>query len=316
MGLSGKLLQNMALPGVFIIFAIVAAAAATATTAIIPKPGCPNKCGDVEIPFPFGFTEDCYLDDSFRLTCQNSMTPIIGETILVRNISIDTHEIHVMNSVGRDCYRNNNSYTNKAWLWLSQYTISNSKNRFTVIGCDTIAYLSGFQNGEEFKIGCSSQCPTPINVGNGFCSGVGCCEVRFPYGLKNISVEVQSFHNHSDVREFNPCGYAFVVEKGQFNFSASYLNNYPNQTVPLVLDWAVGNLKCEKAQKEQNYACKNNSECINIQGGYRCLCKQGYRGNPYLPQGQGGCHGIYTFFPEFNITFYEIYFPLRFNACM
>ncbi|XP_059454717.1 wall-associated receptor kinase 2-like [Corylus avellana] len=298
MGLSGKLLQIIALPGVvIIIFAIVAAAAAAATTASIPTkptPGCPRHCGDVEIPFPFGFTEGCYLDESFRITCENSSTsnsPMIGN-IRVRNISTDTHEILVMNWVGRECYQSNNSYYTN--LTLPQYTISNSKNRFTVIGCDTIAFLSGFQNGEEFKIGCSSQCPTPTNVGNGSCSGVGCCELRFPYGVKNISIQVQSFNNHENVRNFNPCGYAFVVEKGQFNFSATYLQNYTNQTVPLVLDWAVGNLTCDKAQKEPNFACKNintTTECINILGGYRCKCKQGYRGNPYL-QGLGGCQDI------------------------
>jgi hypothetical protein len=51
---------------------------------------------------------------------------------------------------------------------------------------------------------------------------------RVSDGLKNISIEVQSFNNHSNVLDFNPCGYAFVVEKDQFNFSANYLKNYTN----------------------------------------------------------------------------------------
>ncbi|XP_059454881.1 wall-associated receptor kinase 5-like [Corylus avellana] len=364
MGLSGKLLQIIAVPGVIIIFAIVAAAAATT----IVKPGCPSMCGNVEIPFPFGLTEGCYLDESFNITC-DSGKPKTGN-VTVTNISIDTHELHVLTDVAQDCYQmvesHNNApgksaycskgrnllgklgisdsmgprpmdpryngkdgaqyggipgyndkndpygrheslpcvptvrvhgrrYKNKPEFRVSQYTISNSKNKFTVIGCDTIAYLSGFQNGEWYNIGCASQCPSLSNVVNGSCFGVGCCELGFPDGLKNISVEVYSFYNHSNVWGFNPCGYAFVVEKGQFNFSAGYLNNYPNQTVPLVLDWAVGILKCDKAHKEPNYACKDNSDCIDLhtrQDGYRCKCKRGYKGNPYLLQGQGGCQDI------------------------
>jgi hypothetical protein len=366
MGLSGKLLQIIALPRVIIIFEIVAAAAAT-KTATIPKPDCPSKCGNVEIPFPFGLTEDCYLDESFRLTCDDSGKTKTGN-VTVTNISIDTHELHVLTDVAQDCYQmvdkndagssyktcvrqfgsrykmdpgepNDPSspifrecgaptvmlpglrYKNKPEFRVSQYTISNSKNKFTVIGCDTSAYLTGYQNREEYKIGCSSQCPNLTNVVSGSCSGVGCCELGFPDGLKNISVEVFSFNNHSKVMGFNPCGYAFVIEKGEFNFSASYLKNYTNQTVPLVLDWAVGNLTCAEARNKTNFACKDiNSKCIDLQTRqdreYRCQCKEGYRGNPYLLQGHGGCQGIYTFFPEFNFTFYEIYFPLCFNVCM
>jgi hypothetical protein len=325
MGLSGKLLQIIALPGVLIIiiFAIVAAASTT-----IPKPDCPSKCGDVEIPFPFGFTKGCYLDESFHITC-DSGKPKTGNVTVI-NISIDTHELHVLTDVAQDCYQKVNGsfytrkshkyncvgvgingtnnpnkpacvatvkvqgrrYKNKPEFRVSQYTISNSKNKFTVIGCDTIAYLSGFQNGEWYNIGCASECPTLNNVVNGSCSGVGCCELVFPDGLKNISVEVFSFNDHSSVWDFNPCGYAFVVEKGQFNFTADHLKNYTNQTVPLVLDWAVSNLTCEEARNKPNFACKDiNCECIDLQtrqGGYRCQCKQGYKGNPYRSQ---GCRG-------------------------
>jgi hypothetical protein len=286
MGLRGKLLQIIVLPaGAVIIFAIVAAAATMA------KPGCPSKCGDVEIPFPFGLSEACFLDESFNITCQ-SEKPFTGN-IPVRNISIENHELHVRTLVARDCYQpdGRRDPRNSTTLRSPEKTISNTKNKFTVIGCDTYAYLSVVQNGENYSFGCSSQCPSLHNVVNGSCSGVGCCEVGFPDGLKNITVQVNSFNNHTKVWNFNPCGYAFFVEKGEFNFSTDYLRNLTKEWVPLVLDWTVGNQPCDNARKTTKFACKENSECLDLQTsrGYHCKCKQGYQGNPYL---DGGCQGI------------------------
>jgi hypothetical protein len=102
-------------------------------------------------------------------------------------------------------------------------------------------------------------------VVNGSCSGVGCCEVEIPDGLKDIKVEARSFYNHTNISYFNPCGYAFVVEKGEFNFSSDYLHNLPNEKVPLVFDWAVGNLTCEEAGNKPKFACQENSECLDPQ---------------------------------------------------
>ncbi|XP_059454880.1 wall-associated receptor kinase 2-like [Corylus avellana] len=287
MGSSGKLLQIIVLPGAVIIFEIVAAAAAIA----MAKPGCASKCGNVEIPFPFGLSGGCYLDEDFNISCPSGK-PLIGN-VPVSSISIENHEMHVMKLVARDCYKRDGQRVrwNGTTLKLSHYTISNTKNKFTVIGCDTYAYLSGVKNGANYSIGCSSQCSSLNIVDNGSCSGIGCCEVGFPDGLKGISVNVRSFQNHTKVWNFNPCGYAFVVEKGEFNFSADYLKNLSNKRVPMVLDWTVGNQTCDNARKKPKFACKENSECLDLQTsqGYRCKCKQGYHGNPYL---DGGCQDI------------------------
>jgi hypothetical protein len=205
MGLSGRLLQII-VSGV-IIFAMVAVA--TTNT----KHGCIGKCGDVEIPFPFGLTEDCYLDESFTITCNDSEIPMRGDFV-VTSISFETHEFHVTNFVARNCYNRLGQLVrnNEPWLTASHiFTISNSKNKFIVLGCDTIAYLRGSQNKENYWTGCASLCYSLRNVVNGSCSGVGCCEVGFPDGLNDISVEVQSFYNHTKIWDFNPCGYAFVV---------------------------------------------------------------------------------------------------------
>jgi hypothetical protein len=291
MGLSEKLL--LIIVGGVIIFAIVEARAASPTS----KPGCTNKCGDVEIPFPFGLTEACYLDDSFNINCQSGK-PMIGD-VPVTSISIENHGVHVLPFVAEVCYdkvngSKINTYNSTIYLWAAQtqYTISNSKNKFIVLGCDTYAYLNGFQNGEKYTIGCSSLCPSLNNVINGSCSGVGCCEVGFPDGLKNITVDVFSGYNPAQVRNFNPCRYAFFVEEGKFNFSTDYLMDLGKERLPMVLDWAVGNERCAEAQDKPNFACQENSECLDLKTrqGYRCNCKQGYKGNPYL---HGGCQGIF-----------------------
>ncbi|GFP81286.1 wall-associated receptor kinase 3 [Phtheirospermum japonicum] len=61
--------------------------------------------------------------------------------------------------------------------------------------------------------------------------------------------------------------------------------------MPMVTDWAIGNdTNCEMAQMDRSsYACKGaNAVCKNRTSngyGYRCFCKEGYQGNPYLDYG-------------------------------
>ena len=286
MGLPGKQ-TRITLIGV-IISAIMAANAAAA----LVKSGCSHKCGDVEIPFPFGMTEDCYLDKSFNITCNNNIAR--RGTVTVTNISIESHELRVMQYVAQDCYSKYGVRVNhnEPSFWAAMYTISSTKNKFIAVGCDTKAYLMGKQNGEKYWTGCISVCSSLRNVVNGSCTGVGCCEVEFPDGLKDISVSVHSYDNHTNVLDFNPCGYAFVVEQGQFNFSSDDLRNISSKMLPMVLDWAIGNETCEKAARNEiNFACKGNSEChdLHSRDGYHCKCKQGYQGNSYLDD---GCQGI------------------------
>ena len=287
------MLMQISLIGV-VISTIVAT---TAAEAALAKPGCDYMCGEVKIPYPFGLTNRCYLNEKFYITCEDNITAKTGG-LTVKSISIEDHELRVLNSVARRCYNRIGEIVGriKTRFRTGRYTISNTKNKFTVVGCDTYAYLRGTQKGENYSIGCMSLCNSLLNVVNGSCSGVGCCELEVPDGLKYIEMRVRSYHNHTDVWSFNPCGYAFVAEQGQFDFNSACLKNLTYKKFPMVLEWAIGNETCEKAaQNKTAFACKRNSYCQDLEttSGYRCKCEQGYQGNPYLPD---GCQGTYYAF--------------------
>ncbi|OMP06402.1 hypothetical protein CCACVL1_01592 [Corchorus capsularis] len=291
------MVTRLAVPGILAWFLL---AATMAKALVIAKPGCPSRCGNVTIPYPFGTREGCYLNENFYINCSdhasaNSSKPTLGHTgFVVNNISMDG-QLQILATISRDCYNALGSRSEWISSWFSQpiFNISNTRNKFTAIGCDTYAYLDGFVDNKRYSAGCMSLCDRIEDVVNGSCSGFGCCQIQIPGGLKDIYVGAFSFKNHTNVSDFNLCSYAFLVEEDKFVFSSDYVRSIPEDYMfPMSLDWVVGNETCEEAKKNTlNYSCHNRSECYEpgTSLGYLCKCLDGYEGNPYLP---GGCLDI------------------------
>ncbi|KAG7980692.1 hypothetical protein I3843_05G195600 [Carya illinoinensis] len=264
---------------------------AAAAVASLAKPNCQHLCGVVEIPYPFGTTENCYLNDKYFINCSNSI-PLLGN-LIVNNINSIEGELEIMAYIAHHCYENSRTgvlgHENHPYLRVPDFTISHTKNNFVAIGCDTYAFLNAFQNDEPFSIGCTSTCQSLRNVFDGSCLGLGCCQVQIPKGLKNFTLDARSYNNHTKVSDFNPCSFALVAKEDEFNFSSSYLKILQDiDTYPMVLDWAIGSETCETARsKPDYYVCGRNSACYDPQNGdgYRCKCNKGYKGNPYLHEG-------------------------------
>ncbi|PPR94649.1 hypothetical protein GOBAR_AA26024 [Gossypium barbadense] len=281
------------------VFAVVVTLITTSVAAQA-KPGCQSHCGKISIPYPFGTGNDCNISSDFFINCSTSFNPPKSILTQVLDISLDGSLRFSYNYLmGHDCYNSSGrSLYTDSWFQLLKFTISHTRNKFTAIGCDTIAYIEGFFEPDSshgisrknFSTGCLTFCGDVGDVIKGSCSGIGCCQTAIPKGLKGLLFVFGSRRNHSDVLNFNPCSYGFLVEDGAYNFHASDLwdTNFGKNNYPVILDWTIGNQTCEQAKMDpKNYACKENSDCTVPENGpgYLCKCNAGFQGNPYLSYG-------------------------------
>ncbi|XP_042486067.1 putative wall-associated receptor kinase-like 16 [Macadamia integrifolia] len=297
---------------------------AIASASPMVKTNCPDKCGNISVPYPFGFGNDesCYRSIRFGLTCNDSYNPskLFFGNFEVLDLSFQG-QMRLWSYVGRDCFNKLGQPTIRnfpyAKTFAATFSYSDTQNKFTTLGCDTYSYIIG-SSGLNFTSGCSMTCNNKSDVTNGSCTGIGCCQNSIPKGFKNYIIKLYSFYNHTRVFDFNPCSYAFLVDMNWFNFTVSDLLNFSSNVddegfsrVPVVYDWAIDNKTCAEAKTNKtNYACGNNSDCsISKNGlGYSCNCSQGYQGNPYLADGcqdinecadpiTNSCSGICTNLP-------------------
>uniref|UniRef100_A0A803LBF5 EGF-like domain-containing protein n=2 Tax=Chenopodium quinoa TaxID=63459 RepID=A0A803LBF5_CHEQI len=288
----------------------------------ITQPGCPRKCGNLTVPYPFGvgLGGNCSRGLWYDVFCMTSYDPpkaflIPAEDTLKKGIEIlDISETHIRlkNQIGYICFNSTNVISPRFADMInfvlltkaSPYSVSGTTNKFFAVGCNDYFTVSGsITNDPSFFIisgdggkSCRTKCSTGAkDVVAGECNGIGCCQSTIPNGIR--SYEMHEYNsNHTNISSYNPCGYSFVADHESFKFRGlPDLDdpNFINRTMydaPLVLDWAISNVTCANARRNRDtYECKGNTSCVNADdsgiGGYRCKCLPGYEGNPYLSPG-------------------------------
>ncbi|XP_058106390.1 wall-associated receptor kinase 5-like [Magnolia sinica] len=262
-------------------------------------PGCPDKCGHVEIYYPFGVGDGCFLP-GFEVICNQSIPFIAQSNLSILEISegvrISSTPLTAEN------------YTPALKLIYSSliklpkngpYSFCFNSNKFIVIGCDAWGLIA--QN-ISLATSCSSVCISKESVINGSCNGHGCCQASLPLvngsldpkelPLIDKSFDIYVNHVKQNLTNYPLHSYGFVAEDGSYDFNELDLGHF-NRNISMKLEWAIGEGNCLQAVESNSCLCGENSYCIESKRGYGYLCKchEGYQGNPYL-NSTHGCQDV------------------------
>ncbi|TKW01554.1 hypothetical protein SEVIR_8G188600v4 [Setaria viridis] len=297
--------------------------------AAAPRPGCPSMCGTVNIPYPFGIGVECAWGSDnfdFAVTCNHSFNPPRLYTLNpprpdtddlepfeVISISLEAGEIRVFSPVSYICYNSSNTTDStgfKVWsIKTGPFLLSKTRNVFTGIGCSTLALLAGRED-LSYYTGCYTSCMSLHAAAQDGeeCAGLGCCQMPIPTNLSTIHINLGNDDSYTPTNtawRYSPCSYAFIAEKGSYNFTRrdlarlankTFTDRVGNRTIRMVLDWAIRDGgSCQAPTKDAGASAKQtapacisrNSLCVNAThgSGYLCQCSEGYAGNPYVTDG-------------------------------
>jgi hypothetical protein len=287
----------------------------------ITLPGCPDKCGNMSIPFPFGMTPGCFRE-GFEVTCNTSSSPPSAflahsrasqsmsdlplatdkpkSLVELLDISLGRSEARVHGAVASYCYTG--EYDSLMELQTTQlhprgpFLLSRTRNVVTGVGWRVQPWMQG-PSVEAIEVSCLTSVEDGLPITNGSCGGRGCCEapIQGVPPIRFFSMFFEPLDNPA-WNSSSPCNYGMVVERSWYSFSVPDMvgykvmsNRFP-RGVPMVLEFAIGNGSCP-AQPPPDYACvSSNSNCVNTTSnqGYVCKCADHYVGNPYILD---GCQG-------------------------
>ena len=102
------------------------------------------------------------------------------------NISLIYGTFRMMNDISAYCYNSSGGFRYSSTWWFDMsgtpFRFSDVHNKFTVIGCNTLAYI--LDNADKgYQSGCVSTCQDLSDLADGSCSGMGCCQTAIPKGM-------------------------------------------------------------------------------------------------------------------------------------
>ncbi|CAL5014481.1 unnamed protein product [Urochloa decumbens] len=294
----------------FIVTTAVAVAAAP-----VALPGCPETCGNITVPYPFGTRPGCFRE-GFNLTCEE--TPgrrpklLVGDGVEVVGISlpegtvrVHTKMLGVRLPLNTSSLRSNGSWS-AGLVATDRLAVSTRHNQFVVMGCNLLASLvvdpRDSDSVSSYVSVCAALCPDGVAAIDISCSGVGCCQTRIPLGLPSYRVQLSEVAAPGTTSLF---GAMFIADQEWFSREGPLLQLHyfgeekrviDTEAIPTVLEWSLdmnrdqdlfggldgpGRSRCISLNSIVLY---DGVELSNF-GQARCHCSKGFEGNPYFANG-------------------------------
>nr|CAB3483402.1 unnamed protein product [Digitaria exilis] len=236
------------------LFIQIAVAATSSSEANITLDGCESKCGNLDVPYPFGTSYGCHRQGGFKVKCDHAYIPhklfLEGDDmdLEVLEISIQNRMVRARATVWPFAAGNISDMVVKVVpANLQPYVLSTDRNSIVIVGCGfqaSVRTMMSSLQGETVFASCAPSCTQQKHQPNR-CEDDGCCELAIPTGLTSFTVQFSWLDQNAHVQ-----------------------------------------MSCTVAETRPEFGCiSKNSECLDSTSsayGYVCQCKDGYNGNPYL----------------------------------
>ncbi|PSR88052.1 Wall-associated receptor kinase-like [Actinidia chinensis var. chinensis] len=261
----------------------------------LAKPGCPERCGNVSVPYPFGIGAGCSINETFSVECRNTtygLKPYLKRINLeVLEISLEL-QVRVNHPViSRSCDVDGSTVVNGSTsvdLRGSPFDFSDYYNIFISVGCNNHARMTDLDDKTIAQ--CISICGSSPDRDNS-CFGINCCQTRIPRSnLRTFKASLNSIESNQSGGRVQPipCTYAFLVDRDWFRSNLTDPFTLQDMAhVPAVLEWRLYSMKRSQLgiPKYKGGNCGRFWDGNDDSYGIECYCHWGYEGNPYLPHG-------------------------------
>ncbi|PPD78505.1 hypothetical protein GOBAR_DD24578 [Gossypium barbadense] len=201
------------------------------------KSNCTEKCGNIDILYPFGIEDRCYMNDAFRVSCEET---IDGSKPFIS--SIDLELVDVKFSDGRVIINNSITYSNcnnhqddrkkgvSVNLTNTPFYFSDIFNLFGSVGCGNFATI--YHNQTDYPIG---GCMQPSCNSNANLSTNDMCFTSIPPRLDTFAASLTKKYRSYDGNR--SCGSAFVFDTDSWDNDGFLTVPHTNGHVTTSLQW-------------------------------------------------------------------------------